>query len=171
MRINEKSCCLRIGPRFDVACTHVTTADGHKLPWVSEIRYFSTFIVAGRQVKCSITHAKCSFHRTLNEIFGKIGRLASEEVTLELVKRKCMPILLYGLECYTLLKADIRSLDFVVMRFLMKLFKSTNTDTIHYCRIYFNLLMPSELLEIRRNRFEGKFMYCYNLFIILALIR
>ena len=43
---------------------------------------------------------------------GKIGKLASEEVTLELVKTKCMPILLYGLECYTLLKADIRSLDF-----------------------------------------------------------
>ena len=102
MRINEKkSYCLRIGPRFDVACTHVTTADGHKLPWVSEIRYLDTFIVAGRQVRCSITHAKHSFHRALNAIFGKIGRLASEEVTLELVRRKCMPILLYGLECYT----------------------------------------------------------------------
>ena len=100
-----------IGPRFDVACTHVTTADGHKLPWVSEIRYLGTFIVAGRQVRCSIAHAKRSFHRALNAIFGKIGRLASEEVTLELVKRKCMPILLYGLECYTLLKADIRSPD------------------------------------------------------------
>ena len=108
---------MHIGPSFDVACTHVTTADGHQLPWISEIRYLDTFIVAGRQVKCSITYAKHSFHRTLNAIFGKIGRLASEEVTLELVERKCMPILLYGLECYTLLKADIRSLDFVVTRF------------------------------------------------------
>ena len=123
---------MHIGPRFDVACTHVTTADGHKLPWVSE-----TFIVAGRQVRCSITHAKRSFHRALNAIFGKIGRLAPEKVTLGLVKRKCMPILLYGLECYTLLKADIRSLDFVITRFLMKLFKSTNTDTINDCIFQF----------------------------------
>ena len=84
----------------------------------------------------------------------------SEEIILELVKRKCMAILLCGLECYPLLKADIRLLDFVVTRFLMKLFKSMNTDTIN---IYFNFLMPSELLEIRRNRFKGKFTYCCNL--------
>ena len=58
-----------------------------------------------------------------------------------LVKRKYMPILLYGLECYRLLKADIRSLDFVVTRFVIKLFKSMNTDTINDCRIYFNFLM------------------------------
>ena len=114
----KKSCCLHIGPRFDVACPHVNTADGHKLPWVSEIRYLGTFIVAGRQVKFYITYAKRSFHRALNEIFGTIRRLASEEVILELVKRKYMPILLYGLECCPLLKADIRSLDFVVTRFL-----------------------------------------------------
>jgi len=63
---------------------------------------------------------------------------------------KCMPILLYRLECYTLLKADIRLLDFVVTRFLMKLFKSTNTDTINDCRMYFNFWMPSELVEIRK---------------------
>ena len=120
-------------------------------------------IVACREVRCSITHAKRSFHRALNAIFGKIGRLTSEEVTLELVKRKCMPMLLYGLEYHTLLKADIRSLDCVVTRFLRKLFKSTNTDTINDCRIYFNFLMPSELVDIRRNRFEGKFIDCCNL--------
>ena len=146
-------------------CTSSCAAE--RYIWVSEICYLGTFIVAGRQVRCSITHAKHSFHRALNAIFGKIGRLASEEVTLELVKGKCMPlpILLYGLECYTSSKADtcIRSLYFVVTRFLMKLFKSINTDTINDCRIYFNFSMPSELLEIRRNRFEGKFIDCCNL--------
>jgi len=54
----------------------------------------------------------------------------SEEVTLHLVKSKCLPILLYGLECYSLLKADLHSLDFVVMRFLMKLFRTANKDII-----------------------------------------
>ena len=100
LELEVNSLCMAV----NAACTHVTTVDGHTLPWVSEIRYLGTFIVAGRQVRCSITHTKRSFHLTLNAIFGKIGRLASEEVTLELVKRKCMPILLYGLECYTLLK-------------------------------------------------------------------
>ena len=42
----------------------------------------------------------------LQELFDAcaIGRLASEEVILELVKNKCMPCLLYGLECFTLPK-------------------------------------------------------------------
>ena len=65
---------MHIGPRFDVASTHVTTADGHQLPWISEIRHLGTFIVAGRQVKCSITYAKRSFHRTLNAIGPYLGK-------------------------------------------------------------------------------------------------
>ena len=36
-------------------------------------------------------------------------------------------------------------------------------DTINDCRIYFNFLMPSEMLEIRRNKCEGKFIDCCNL--------
>jgi len=61
--------------------------------------------------------SKKSFHRSINAIFGNVGRIASEEVILHLVKTKCLPILLYGLECYPLIKADIRSLDFAVTRF------------------------------------------------------
>jgi len=49
--------------------------------------------------RCSVTNAKRSFNRSVNAIFGKVGRIASEEVTLQLVKSKCLPILLYGLEC------------------------------------------------------------------------
>jgi len=31
-------------------------------------------------------------------LFGKVGRVASEEVLLHLVTTKCIPVLLYGLE-------------------------------------------------------------------------
>ena len=70
------------------------------------------------------------FFRATNAIFGKIGRVASEEVVLELVKYKCLPILLYSLECCPLNKSDVKSLDFAVTRFLMKLFKSVNLDLL-----------------------------------------
>jgi len=73
---------------------------GHNLPSVSEIRYLGTYIIKGRQFRCFVTNAKR---------------------TLQLVKNKCLPILLYGLKCYSLLKADLHSLDFVVMRFLMNI--------------------------------------------------
>jgi len=38
------------------------------------------------------------FYRAVNGIFIRILNFASEEVILELITSKCMPILLYGLE-------------------------------------------------------------------------
>jgi len=94
----KKSCCIRIGPRRDVKCASISTLKGHNLPWVSAIRYLGTYIIKGRQFRCSVTNAKRSFNRSTNAIFGKVGRLASEEVrpTLQLVKSKCLPILLWA---------------------------------------------------------------------------
>ena len=76
--------------------------------------------------------AKRGFFRATNAIFGKIGRAASEEVVLELVKCK----------------------DFAVTRFLMKLFKSVNLDLINECRFCFNFSLPSELLEKKIAKFQ-----------------
>ena len=39
-------------------------------------------------------------------IFGKLGRLASEETILHLVKAKCVPILLYGSEACSTKKSE-----------------------------------------------------------------
>jgi len=58
-----------------------------------------------------------------------------------------MPCLLYGLKCYTLLKSYLRSLDFVVVRFLMKLFKTVSNEIIRECCSYFKFTLPSELLD------------------------
>ena len=44
-----------------------------------------------------IYYAKRSFYRALNVVLGKVGRVASVPVVLELVSSKCLPILLYGL--------------------------------------------------------------------------
>jgi len=75
---------------------------------------------------------KC-FYRSDNAIFGKIGRVASDEVVLHLVTTKCIPALLYGLEVCPLTKAQLHSLDFVVTRFLMKLFKTRSIFVIKGC--------------------------------------
>jgi len=51
--------------------------------------------------------------------------------------------------CYSLLKADLHSLDFVVMRFLMKLFRTANKDIIDDCRSFCNFPLPTEMLETK----------------------
>jgi len=52
--------------------------------------------------KQSLTKAERKYYRAANAVFGKIGRSASEEVTLEVIKSKCLPVLLYDLEVYPL---------------------------------------------------------------------
>jgi len=68
-----------VGPRCDKLCNNLYTSGGHLIPWVDEMRYLGLFIVQSHIFRCSLDHG----------IFGKIGRTASEEVVLELVKTKC----------------------------------------------------------------------------------
>ena len=68
-----------------------------------------------------------------------------------------MPILMYGLEACPLKKSDIRSLDFVVDRFFMKLFNTTNNniDIIRSCQEHFCFKLPSNLLLARSKKLEN----------------
>jgi hypothetical protein len=70
MTINvKKSCCIRVGPRYNAPCVSLETASGITLPWVLEIRYLGTFIISSRLFKCSISHAKRAFYCAANSIF------------------------------------------------------------------------------------------------------
>jgi len=78
---------------------------GAPIAWANGVRYLEIFIVKSRTFKCLLDHAKRSFYLAANAIFGKVGRVASEEVTLHLIKSKCIPVLLYGLEVCPLNKS------------------------------------------------------------------
>ena len=70
----KKSCCIRIGPRCDMVCANISTSNGHSLPWSNEIRYLGVYIISGRHFRCATSYTKRSFHRSVNAIFGKVGR-------------------------------------------------------------------------------------------------
>jgi len=63
-----------------------------------------------------------------------------------------------------LVTADFKSLDFVVNRFLMKLFKTSNVDIINYCHLAFNLDLPSVFVANYTVKFEAKFTNLENAF-------
>ena len=130
----HKSYCLRIGPRHNNRCLSVLLSTGDIL-WVDEVRYLGVFIARSCSFKCSLEYAKKSFYRA-NAIFAKTSRCASEEVTLHLVKSKCLPILLYGLEACPLTKSNLQSSDFVINQLFMRLFKTSNIDTVKCCQEY-----------------------------------
>jgi exonuclease III len=149
----KKSLCIRFGPRHNVGCSNISTVNGDNLLWTTSCRYLGVYMCSSNFFKCSLSNAKKSFYRSFNSIFGKLGRLASEEVILHLVNIKCVPSLLYGLEACSLNKTDTRGLDFVFTRSLMKLFKTSSNVIIDECYTMFNLKCVSQLLSERKRKF------------------
>ena len=89
--------------------------------------------------------------------------MASEEVILELIKTKRLPILLYGLEDCPLTKTNLRSLDFPVKRFFMKFFNTSDVQTITECQSIFDFRLSSVIIQDRCKKFRIKYESCNNL--------
>lgn len=151
-----KSCCMRLGARFSSNVANIVLHSGEVIPWVTELRYLGIYLVASTKFKVSFSHAKRSFCQATNAILGKIGPHSNEDVLLHLIKFKCMPLLLYATESLSLSKSDTQSIDFTVIRFLMKIFKSGNRDFIISCIGYFDFALPSTLIERRKTNFLAK---------------
>jgi len=91
--------------------------NGVSLQWSDEIRHSGVHIVCSFRFRVSLDIPKRSFYRAANSVFGKVGRVASEEVTIQLFNSNCLPVLIYGLEACSLTKSDLCSIDFVFNRF------------------------------------------------------
>ena len=115
-----------------------------------------------RGFKSSLTAAKRSFYRAANAVFSKIGGRSFEDVILQLIRSKCMPALLYGLEACPLRLSDYNSLDFVVNWLFMKLFKTTGLETVTFCGTQVNFDLPSTVLKDRSDVFARRYKLCNN---------
>jgi len=75
---------------------------------------------------------------------------------LHVIKSKCLPVLLYGLEVYPLNISAMRLLDFLINRRFMKLFKTNVIDTVKVCQDYFDFDLPSVTIEKKRKTFLAR---------------
>jgi hypothetical protein len=163
MEINDKkTVCMRIGPRYDACCSDITTFDGKKLTWVADMRYLGVCFVSSRTFKCCYDNAKKSLYRSFNAIFGHIGRSASAEVILSLIKAKCLPTMLYGLEACPINAGESKSLDFPITRVLMKIFNTNCKDIIADCQLFFAFPSVHELVSTRKISFLRKYAATEN---------
>ena len=84
---------------------------------------------------------------------GKVGRYASEDVVLSLVRSKCLPVLLYVTEVCPLLSRDLSSISFALTRVLTNIFCSRSHDVINECREVFGILPIKQQMQLRKVRF------------------
>ena len=61
------------------------------------------------------------------------------------------------------LLSDLRSLDFVLDRFFMKLFRTSNVAIVRQCQELFGFQLPSVTLCKRVDKFVGKYYASDNL--------
>ena len=93
-------------------------------------RYLGVYFSSVRFFKCNWDHAKSSYYRSFNAIFGRIGRFASVETIMYLIKSKCIPVLIYGIEACPTHSSDIKILDHPIIATFMKVFNTKSADVI-----------------------------------------
>ena len=76
----------------------------------------------------------------LRAFFWKIGRISCEEMILQLIMSKCIPVLLYDREVCALNIFEIASLDSVINRFSVKLFQTNNIEIVSLTGVLLLLL-------------------------------
>ena len=129
---------------------------------MDKLRYLGIYVISSCKFKCCFDDAKKVFYPSFNAIYGRIGRAASEDAVVSLIRSKCLPVLLYGMDVSLLIARDSRSVSFTVTRILMKIFRTSSNDIISECSEFFGLLSATELIKRRKIRFLNKYIAADN---------
>jgi len=119
-------------------CGKLVTREGNEIAWVNSVKCLGVCIVASRNFRCTFGHVKKSFYRSFNAVFGKVGRIASETVVVELFQSKCLPVLLYGIEECHLTSKQKRSLNYAICSCYRKIFNVKTQYNTEVCMAMFN---------------------------------
>ena len=169
LRLNVAKCmCLKMGPYFDSHPCSISSGSGLSIDWVNEIRYLGVYLSEGCNFRVSYDKPKRKFCNAVNCILSKGLGVLSEEVLLHIIKVKCLPILLYGTEACVPTNRSLRSFDFYLVRFIMKIFRSNSKDYIHTILESMAFPLPSELFAVRLNNFRAHICGIDNLLLVHA---
>jgi len=131
-----------------------------------KIRYLGIYVKSAGVFRCSYDNAKRSFYRAFNAIFGKVGRLVSEDVIIQLLRTKCLPVLYYGLEACPVTKAQTKSL-YALHSCFKKIFSTRDQVVVHLCMVFFDFSSVSEAVKCKQHRFFQRYLMSTNSLCVL----
>ena len=97
------------------------------------------------------------FYRAFNAIYGKVERLASVDVLIELFNTKCMPMLLYGLDACPVSSRQFKSLNHVVTSCGKKIFNVNTFEIAAECLRMFVVSDVAEAVATRKDEFVNRY--------------
>jgi len=65
---------------------------------------------------------------------------------MQLIKSKCVPVLLYAVDACPTNRTLERSLQFPLTKIMMKIFKTNSKEIINNCQLYFGLQPISDAI-------------------------
>ena len=151
-----KSTWIRIGNRNGCACSALNV-NNVLIQCLSEIKFLGTVIITASKFKISLSKNKICFFNSVNKLFSKLG-CSDPAILLTLINSHCISALMYNLEACDLSKSELNSLNFVVTRALMKLFKTFDNDNILYCMFCSGQLPIELIMSIRKYKFLEKLL-------------
>ncbi len=98
--------------------------------------------------------AKQKFFRSVNAIFGKIGTQRNSGVVLSLINSFCIPVLLYGLEAFSLKQSNVNKINSLLNTVYSKVFNVRDNQTILECQFYSGQLPLSYILDLKTLNFH-----------------
>jgi hypothetical protein len=159
-----KSVCLRIGPRHNFPVSPIKI-NNLNLIWAAEIRFLGIILLASNSLKCNLQVVRQKFFRALNGIFGKIGIHSSIAVLISLINSFCVPVMLYGIECFNVSLSMYNTLESAFSNAFAKIFKSFDKNVIRQCQYFCNVLPLCDTIDLRRLNFLHGLSKSKNVFI------
>jgi len=97
-------------------------------------------------------------------VYGKVGSVASEEVIVQLLKAKCVAVVLsYSLnEACPLNKSDLKSLDYVLFSSFSKIFHTESKDVIDQCMSLFGCPPVIAVVNKHKVKFLADYVKSFN---------
>ena len=84
---------------------------------------------------------------------------------LELLKVKCLPVLLYGFEACPISNKEFNSLDFVLKGCFRKIFRTRSAEVVQNCKLMslFNCMSMQECSVKRKCKFLANYVKSENI--------
>ena len=86
---------------------------------------------------------------------AKIGSSNNVDTVVNLMKSKCLSVLLFNLEAVSLNRTDLNNLKFSIHRAYMKMFNIKDKISVDWCQFYMNKLPWDFILRARKLTFYG----------------
>lgn len=152
LNANNFAFCLKFGPRVN-SCSAQISIYNHKISWVDNTKYLGVLFSKCKKFFCDWHPNICNFYKALNAIMGKIGSCKDTGLILNLFRKICIPILMYGVTAINLSAKDIKKFNFAYNCVFSKLFNIKDQFSIEMCQFYCNFLPFQYLYDCCRVTF------------------